>query len=117
LLLNGNRGALVARISNDKSSHQQRARDAAMLCDLSTEELLALQNLEELSYEIQCRKADLIEYCSHLARHLSEDKHAKKELHNLANDEAIVTPNYKMKILARYLYVGLYDYYKFIGRG
>jgi hypothetical protein len=100
LLLSGNRGALVARILNDEAAVQQRAQDAAKLRDLSTEELLALQNLEELSYEIQCRKADLIEYRSHLARHLSEDKHAKKELHDLADDEAIVTSDYKMKILA-----------------
>jgi hypothetical protein len=53
LLLSGNRGALVARILNNEGSVQQRAQDAAKLCDLSTEELLALQNFEELSYEIQ----------------------------------------------------------------
>jgi hypothetical protein len=65
-----------------------------------TEEALALQNLEELSYKIQCRKVDLIKHQSHLAWHLSEDNHAKKELHDLANNEAIVTSDDKMKILA-----------------
>jgi hypothetical protein len=105
LLLSGNRGALVARILNDEASLQQRAQDAAKLCNLLTEDLLAHQNLKELSYKTQCRKADLIKYCSHLAWHLSEDKHAKKELHGLANNEAIVTSHCKMKILACFCFV------------
>ena len=67
---------------------------------LSTEELLALQRLEELRYDIECRKNDLVEFRSHLARHLSEEEKAKEELANLADDEAIVTSDYKMKILS-----------------
>jgi hypothetical protein len=67
---------------------------------LSTEELLALQRLEELRYDIDSRKNDLVEFRSHLARHLSEEAKAKEELANLADDEAIVTSDYKMKILS-----------------
>lgn len=100
LTLSGNRLILVQRILDDDVARNSRAEEAALLRDLSTEELLALQNLAELAYDIECRKDDLIEYRSHLARHLSEDEYAKKELSNLADDEAIVTSDYKMKILA-----------------
>jgi hypothetical protein len=58
-----------------------------------------------------------------LLGHLSEDDYAKNELINLADDTAIITADYKKKILAcffrenqnkwfgkmRYLHVGLHD--------
>jgi hypothetical protein len=100
LVVGGNRAALLKRIIDYDLASQQSAAYAASLRDLSTEEILALQNLEELAHDIGCRKQDLIEYRSHIARHLSEDDHAKNELTNLADDTAIVTSDYKMKILA-----------------
>jgi hypothetical protein len=56
--------------------------------------------MEELKHEIKCRKEDLVEYWSHMARHLSEDVSAANKLETLKDDEAIVTSDYKMKILS-----------------
>jgi hypothetical protein len=68
---------------------------------LSTEELLTLQSLKNLKYNIQCWKDDLMEYHSHSAHHKSEDEWAKKELEELKDDEAIImTAEFKMKILS-----------------
>jgi hypothetical protein len=67
---------------------------------LSEQELLALQTLEELQHDVDCRKADLIEHRSHMTRHLSEDSWAALQLENLKDDEAIVTCDFKMKILS-----------------
>ena len=50
-------------------------------------------------HDIGLRKQDLIEYRSHLARHKSEDDYAKQVMENLKDDEAIVTSDYKMKLL------------------
>jgi hypothetical protein len=68
--------------------------------DLSEQDLVALQEMEELMYKIECRKEDLVEYRSHMARHLSEDISAADKLENLKDNEAIVTSDYKMKILS-----------------
>jgi hypothetical protein len=67
LVVGGNMAALLKRILDYDLASQQAAAYAARLCDLSTEEILALQNLEELLYDIECRKQDLIEYLSHIA--------------------------------------------------
>jgi hypothetical protein len=68
--------------------------------ELSDLEVLALQELEEFLYEIGCRRDDLVEYWSHMARHLSEDVWAADRMEHLADDEAVVTSDYKMKILS-----------------
>jgi hypothetical protein len=67
---------------------------------LSTEELLALQHLEELLYNSECQNNDLVEFWSVTWPGICPNKKAKKELENLANDKAIVTSDYKMKILS-----------------
>jgi hypothetical protein len=43
---------------------------------------------------------NLKEYRGHLARHVSEDTYAQSKIGNLADDVAIVTSDYKMKILS-----------------
>jgi hypothetical protein len=91
---------LLARLVQFKERQVEAAKDAIPMRDLSEQELLALQNLEELRHDIDCRNADLIEYRSHMARHLSEDTWAALQLENLKDDEAIVTCDFKMKILS-----------------
>lgn len=61
---------------------------------------LELQQLDQLKCDVQGCIDDLIEYRGHLARHTSEEDEAIQELENLADDEAVVTSDYKMKILA-----------------
>ena len=61
---------------------------------------MQLDLLEEQVHDIELRKQDLIEYRSHLARHKSEDDYAKKVMEDLEDDEAIVTSDYKMKLLS-----------------
>jgi hypothetical protein len=91
---------LLARLVQFRERQAAVARDAITMRNLSEQELLALQQLEELRHDIDCRKADLIEYRSHMARHLSEDIWAAEQLENLKDDEAIVTSDFKMKILS-----------------
>jgi hypothetical protein len=100
LAVSGTKTTLVARIIAYEKRTKARDQDAVLLHKLSTEELLALQSLEELIYEISCRKEDLVEFRSHLARHKSEEEYATKELEDLLDDEAIVTADFKMKILS-----------------
>jgi hypothetical protein len=91
---------LLARLVEFKERQAEVARDTIPMRDLSQQELLALQQLEELRHDIDCRKADLIEYRSHMSRHLSEDIWGALQLENLKDDEAIVTCDFKMKILS-----------------
>jgi hypothetical protein len=51
-------------------------------------------------YEILCAYNDLREYRSHLARHQAENDFSEAELDGLADDAAIITSDYKMKIMA-----------------
>jgi hypothetical protein len=111
---------LVARtIIAYKKRTMAQDQDAVLLHRLSTEELLALQSLEELIKEVSCRKDDLVEFRSHLARHKSEEEYATNELEDLLDDEAIVTADFQMKILSCFLVwktrnidVRVYDYNK-----
>jgi hypothetical protein len=96
----GTKKVLLERLRQDDKEAQEYQRNCIKMRKLSTEELLALQRLEELRYDIDCRKSDLVDFRSHLARHLAEETKAKEELVNLADDEAIVTCDYKMKILS-----------------
>jgi hypothetical protein len=48
------------------------------------------------------RMKDLREYRSHVARHVAEASFAAKELEDLLDNEAVVTSDYKMKILSCY---------------
>ena len=91
---------LLARLVEFKERQAEVARDAIPMRNLSEQELLALQQLEELWHDIDCRKADLIECRSHMSRHLSEDIWAAEQLENLKDDEAIVTSDFKMKIIS-----------------
>ena len=67
---------------------------------LNGDERLELDILEELMHDIEVRKQDFIEYRSHLARHKLEDEYNKTVMENLQDDEAIVTSDYKMKLLS-----------------
>jgi hypothetical protein len=96
----GAKKELLARLVEFKERQAEVARDAIPMRNLSEQELLALQKLEELRHDIDSRKADLIEYRSHMSRHLSEDIWAAEQLENLKDDEAIVTSDFKMKILS-----------------
>ena len=64
--------------------------------------VVELQLLSETEFDLLCSYADLREYRSHLARHKSEADFAAKELEDLRDDEAAVTSDYKMKILAAF---------------
>eukprot|EP00980_Cylindrotheca_fusiformis_P025942 scaffold14950_cov156-Cylindrotheca_fusiformis.AAC.1 len=61
---------------------------------------LQLQKLDQLRCDVETCISNLHDYCGHLARQTSEAEQAKLELENLDNDTAIVTSDYKMKILA-----------------
>lgn len=58
------------------------------------------QQLDQLKYDVQARIDDLCEYRGYLARHAGEEEKAMEELDKLLDDEAFVTSDYKMKILA-----------------
>jgi hypothetical protein len=62
LAVSGSKPALVARIIAAENCAKAREQDSVLLRELSTEELLALQSLEELVYEFSCRKDDLVEF-------------------------------------------------------
>ena len=68
--------------------------------DLTEDEQIELDSLEELVQDIEARKQDLIEYRSHLARHKSEEDYGESVIENLLDDEAIITSDYKMKLLS-----------------
>jgi hypothetical protein len=65
LAVSGSKPALVAKIMAAKKCAKVREQDSVLLHKLSTEELLALQSLEELVYEVRCRKDDFGEFQSH----------------------------------------------------
>jgi hypothetical protein len=96
----GNKVVLQDWLAEFEEMQTQNARETIPMRDLSEQDLLALQEMEELMYEIECRKEDLVEYRSHMARHLSEDVSAADKLETLKDDEAIVTLDYKMQILS-----------------
>jgi hypothetical protein len=58
------------------------------------------QELEQFIAELDLAIEDLTEYRGHLARHLSEGEFDAKELAELADDTAVVTSDFKMKILS-----------------
>jgi hypothetical protein len=100
LAVSGSKPALVARIIAAKKCAKAQEQGSVLLRKLSREEVLALQSLEELVYEVSCGKDDLAEFQSHLAHHKSEEEYASKELEDLLDNKAIVTADYKMKILS-----------------
>jgi hypothetical protein len=59
-----------------------------------------MQQIEEDIHELHVCRDNLVEYRSHLARHKSEDEFASQQYVNLQDDEAIITSDYKMKVLA-----------------
>jgi len=61
-----------------------------------------LELYSECAHEIERAYTNLKEYRSHLARHKAEQDFASEELDNLQDDEAAVTSDYKMKILAAF---------------
>jgi DNA-binding Xre family transcriptional regulator len=96
----GNKVALLEQLSQFKEMKSQIARETIPMRDLSEQDLVALQEMEELKHEIECQKEDLVEYRSHMARHLSEDVSAANKLETFKDDKAIVASDYKMKILS-----------------
>ena len=61
---------------------------------------MALDILEERVHDIDVRQNDLDEYRSYLARHKSEYSYAKELIEKLEDDAALVTCDYKMKLLS-----------------
>jgi hypothetical protein len=102
LPISGRKATLLTRLREDSQLAKDDERLASILQGLSKEERLVYEMWEERFYEIDRRKKDLLEYRSHLVRHHAEDLNAAKGLEELADDEAIVTSDYKMKILACY---------------
>jgi hypothetical protein len=86
-------------VASDKARAARVSRDAET-SHLSPAALAELEQHEEYLHEIDECTANLREYRSHLARHVSEEKYAIEKMENLADDEAIVTCDYKMKILS-----------------
>jgi hypothetical protein len=102
LKVGGRKADLVSRlISSDFEIHTLENRiNVKPTSQLSSLELLELQRLEEHLHEVDECILNLKEYRGHLARHVSEDTYAQSKIDNLAEDEAIVTSDYKMKILS-----------------
>ena len=98
----GNRDDLMLRLMESEEDIAKN-KPKYKLRTLNTAERMELDLLEEQLYDIGLRKQDFVEYRSHLARHQAEDDYAKLELENLEDDEAIVTCDYKMKLLACFL--------------
>ena len=94
-----NKKDMIRKLQED-DAEIKRTRPKYKLKKLSRDEQLQLDLLEEQVHDIELRKQDLIEYRSHLARHKSEDDYAKQVMENLEDDEAIVTSDYKMKLLS-----------------
>jgi hypothetical protein len=61
---------------------------------------LELQKLDQLKCDVEACIEDLRTYRGHLARHTSEEEEAMQEVDLLEDDTAIITSDYKMKILA-----------------
>jgi hypothetical protein len=103
LKLGGRKADLVSRLiasdlEMDKS--EKRIDGKPTSSRLTSDELLELQKQQEHLHEIDECVLNLKEYRGHLARHVSEDTYAQSKIDNLADDEAIVTSDYKMKILS-----------------
>jgi hypothetical protein len=62
--------------------------------------IMKLQKLEEELHKVDSCVDDLRDYRGHIGRHLSECEFASLRLENLGCDEAEVTSDFKMKILA-----------------
>jgi sentrin-specific protease 1 len=103
LKVGGRKADLVSRlIASDLEieKSEKRIDGKPASSQLTSDELLKLQQLEEHLHEIDECILNLKEYRGHLARHVSEDAYAQSKIDNLADDEAIVTSDYKMKILS-----------------
>jgi hypothetical protein len=98
--LGGKVGELRERLVASDKARAARARRDAETSHLSPAALAELERHEEYLHEIDVCTANLREYRSHLSRHVSEEKYATEKLENLADDEAVVTCDYKMKILS-----------------
>ncbi|CAJ1930039.1 unnamed protein product [Cylindrotheca closterium] len=61
---------------------------------------MELQKLDQLKCDVETCISSLREYRGHLAHHTSEEEQAMAELENLEDDTAIVTSDYKMKIIS-----------------
>ena len=95
----GNKKEIIERLQAYEEDIKQYIPKHKMR-KLNGDERLELDILEELMHDIEVRKQDFIEYRSHLARHKSEDEYNKTVMENLQDDEAIVTSDYKMKLLS-----------------
>jgi hypothetical protein len=104
LTLSGRKANLISRLNASDLERLKLGKSEAAAStptsQLSALELLELQKLEEHHYEIDECIMNLKEYRGHLARHVSEDSYAQSKIDNLCDDEAIVTSDYKMKILS-----------------
>ena len=95
----GNKVDVVARLKkNDEELNQSRPKFKMRV--LSPDEMMTLDILEERVHDIDVRKNDLDEYRSHLSRHKSEDSYGKELIEKLEDDAALVTCDYKMKLLS-----------------
>jgi hypothetical protein len=99
LAVGGRKSELIDRVFEKAKLEEKKRQQQISLRKLSNPELISLQSAPKGLFEIQQRRQDLIEYHSHLARYLAKDIWAQKERENLVDDEAIVTSDYKMKIL------------------
>ena len=95
----GNKKEIIERLQAYEEDIKQYIPKHKMR-ELTGDERLKLDILEELMHDIEVRKQDFVEYRSHLARHKSEDEYNKSVMENLQDDEAIVTSDYKMKLLS-----------------
>jgi DNA-binding Xre family transcriptional regulator len=80
IAMTGNKIALQERLTEFEDLQSRISKETIPMRGLSEQDLVALQEMEELMYEIECRKEDLVEYRSHMARHLSEDISAADKL-------------------------------------
>jgi hypothetical protein len=90
----------LERLKSTKPEQSEAVSVPVPTSQLSALELLELQKLEEHLHEIDECILNLKEYRGHLARHVSEDSYAQSKIDRLCDDEAIVTSDYKMKILS-----------------
>ena len=98
--VSGKVGELRERlVASDKARAARERRDAET-SHLSPAALAELEQHEEYLHAIDECTTNLREYRSHLSRHVSEEKYATEKLENLADDEAVITCDYKMKILS-----------------
>ena len=95
----GRKEELIKRLEQNDKDEFQKERIQRERCQLEPHLLQKIHQGERDLAEIKICHSDLVEYRSHLARHISEDAAAKEELNALQDDEAAFRVDYKMKIL------------------